>query len=137
MMTLCIDLMEKDRKNLINTLTSLAHSHSAMGVLAHQYGTFTTVLLATLEEVLGPTAFYAEIKSSWEKAFSRLLEVLVPVAIHDGMIRARNSTAVLLEHGQSEMGNANFDLLSAIIRQTDDDEGLDSSHALNTDRLPA
>jgi hypothetical protein len=82
---LCLDLMIRDQSVLIKTLSSMAIAHNKMGIVAHQYGIFCEVLIATMEETLGVEDFNSDVKYCWEKALSRMLEVIVPLAIKDGL----------------------------------------------------
>jgi hypothetical protein len=87
MVTLCVEMMTGSHDELMKTFTQLGKAHSRIGIYAHQYGAFVEVLLQTLDEVLGPEQFPAKVRHSWEKALSRVLEILVPVAVEDKMVR--------------------------------------------------
>ena len=123
MVTLCIEMMTGSHDELMKTFTQLGKAHSRIGIYAHQYGVFVEVLLRTLDEVLGPEQFPVKVRHSWEKALSRVLEILVPVAVEDNM--------VVMKYPQEVIRDDSMHTRHGHLRQDDndaDDTGNDDNH---------
>ena len=71
----------EDSGRFDSRLKHLAKSHCDKGVKAVEYGVIGSVLFWTLEHTLGDTLYDAETKLAWIKTFSRMLSVMVPVAV--------------------------------------------------------
>lgn len=71
----------EDTAKFDSKLKHLAKSHSDKGVKAVEYGVIGSVLFWTLEHTLGATIYDVETHLAWTKTFSRMLSVMVPVAV--------------------------------------------------------
>jgi len=71
----------EDNEKFDQILVRLAKSHSDKGVKAVEYGIIGSVLFWTLEHTLGPSIYDADTHLAWTKTFSRMLSVMVPVAV--------------------------------------------------------
>jgi len=70
-----------DNKDKFNKrLASLANSHNEKGVKATEYGLIGTVMFHTLKKCLGAD-YTREVDLAWKKIFSRMLKVIVPLAV--------------------------------------------------------
>eukprot|EP01040_Poterioochromonas_malhamensis_P008009 gene8009-8657_t len=77
-----LGLSEKvDQKKYTDTLTKLAEIHNERGVKAVEYGIVGEVLFWTLRAILGPQEYSNELNGAWVKIYSRMLRVMVPIAI--------------------------------------------------------
>jgi len=63
------------------TLTKLAEVHYERGVKAVEYGVVGEVLFYVLRLCLGPLVYTYDVHRAWVKVYSRMLKIIVPVAI--------------------------------------------------------
>lgn len=77
------------------TLTALAEQHCIRGIKAIEYGVVGEVLFYTLHTVLGSEVYNKNAHISWTKIFSRMLKVMVPVAIAYEMNHGRADSVEL------------------------------------------
>lgn len=70
-----------DPSKFENILVRLAEVHNHRGVKAVEYGIVGEVLLWALRRCLGPDAFTSEVHVAWLKIYSRMLRIMVPVAV--------------------------------------------------------
>lgn len=63
------------------TLVKLAEVHNERGVKAVEYGIVGSVMFWTLEQCLGLTVWNEELATAWIKIFSKMLAVMVPIAL--------------------------------------------------------
>ena len=68
------------KDNFNKRLASLANSHNEKGVKATEYGLIGTVMFYTLKKCLGAD-YTREVDIAWKKIFSRMLKVIVPLAV--------------------------------------------------------
>jgi len=77
-----LSLSELDNPEKFNTaLVKLAEVHYHRGVKASEYGIVGEVLFWALRQVVGTEFYTDKMHSAWVKVYSRMLRVIVPVAI--------------------------------------------------------
>jgi len=77
-----LSLSELDNPEKFNTaLVKLAEVHYHRGVKASEYGIVGEVLFWALRLVVGTELYTDQMHSAWVKVYSRMLRVIVPVAI--------------------------------------------------------
>uniref|UniRef100_A0A7S0SYC4 Globin domain-containing protein n=1 Tax=Chromulina nebulosa TaxID=96789 RepID=A0A7S0SYC4_9STRA len=82
MITLCLgEIDDADSSKFVNTLVNLTESHNARGVKSIEYGIVGEVLFFTLKHCLGVSIYTKDIHEAWVRIFSRMLTVIVPVAV--------------------------------------------------------
>jgi len=79
LLSLALSLLN-DTSKFNETLIKLAEAHCIRGVKAIEYGIVGEVLFYTLKTVLGDT-YSEDVHLAWVKVFSRMLKVMVPVAV--------------------------------------------------------
>ena len=80
LISLALSLLNDENK-FKDTLADLAERHNLMGIKAIEYGVVGEVFFWTIHHSLGDEAYTVETHSVWVKIFSRMLSVMVPVAL--------------------------------------------------------
>ncbi len=79
MLSLSLTLLN-DQTKFYDTLYKLAENHCKKGIKAIEYGIVGEVLFYSLKKVLG-SEYSKEVHRAWIKIFSRMLKIMVPVAV--------------------------------------------------------
>mmetsp|Transcript_7988 Transcript_7988/g.13277 ORF Transcript_7988/g.13277 Transcript_7988/m.13277 type:complete len:277 (-) Transcript_7988:1668-2498(-) len=69
------------RDRYVKTLKKLAEIHNERGVKAIEYGVVGEVLFWAVRRCLGPECYSFESHSAWVGAYSRMLQIMVPLAL--------------------------------------------------------
>jgi hemoglobin-like flavoprotein len=86
-----------DQTQFAKTMKELTIRHSEKGVKAIEYGVVGDVLFWCIKTCIGPEAFTAAVELSWVKIYSKMLQVIVPVAVRyekEGIHQAREVRAM-------------------------------------------
>ena len=62
-------------------MTALTVRHSERGIKAIEYGVVGDVLFWCIKVCVGETVFTDDVLSAWVKIFSRMLRIIVPIAV--------------------------------------------------------
>ena len=73
-------LNEQEKFELV--IRKLAEVHNERGVKAVEYGIMGEVLLWSLNHVLGPDIFNLACKKAWIRIYSRMIRIMIPLAVH-------------------------------------------------------
>lgn len=79
MVSLALSLFDQDEK-FREILVKLAEVHNERGVKAVEYGIVGEVMFWSLRKCLGPV-YDSDVHRVWVKIFSRMLKIMVPVAV--------------------------------------------------------
>jgi hemoglobin-like flavoprotein len=81
MISMLISDIDSDPTKFNNTLVKLTETHNDRGVKSIEYGIVGEVMFWTLREVVGREVFDKDAHLAWIRIFSRILSVVVPVAV--------------------------------------------------------
>lgn len=71
-----------DPKSFREKMVFLAHDHIQRGIRTEEYPRVGQVLLWTLQRVLGPSVFNRATEIVWQKIYSSMLKIIMPLSIH-------------------------------------------------------
>ncbi len=71
-----------DPKSFREKIVFLAHDHIQRGIRTEEYPRVGQVLLWTLQRVLGPNIYNREAEIVWQKIYSSMLKIIMPLSIH-------------------------------------------------------
>lgn len=112
MISMLLSDIDSDPVKFNNTLVKLAETHNDRGVKSIEYGIVGEVMFWTLREVVGHEVFDKETHLAWIRIFSRILSVVVPVAvayeIKTGGVSQRDRVAAenVIQHNKLEFESA-------------------------------
>ena len=90
MINFIIEKMNDNNSSLQHTFKKLIHVHNNYGVKPDHYKVMMDNLLKILEKTMGSIYFTDEVKLSWKKIISHLLNILAPIALNEENLQHYN-----------------------------------------------